>query len=217
MHGVAVYLAMTRSSLRTGGKNYLNSMQVTSENLYILLSTQLRTKCLRMFSPYLANKLCVIYSGSYINNNFSITRDFKRLYVFHTSNVDIHEHVRPFLYVTFSVAAACLQWSSWHTRRGCQSMVNVFTVPIDTDVNFCTGDSFERYNGGRGIILDVKDLEFVGHVSKADLNDFVCVENRAISARDNVYPDVATQFLGITIDEPKSLIDCLRLCYFMNP
>ena len=169
-----------------------------------------------MFSPNLANKLCVIYSGSYICNNFSITRDFKRLYVFHTSNADIHEYLRPFLYVTFSVAAACRQWNARCTRRGYQDMVNVFTVPIDTDVNFCTGDSFERYNGGRGLILDVKDLEFVGHVRKADLNDFVCVENRAISAWDNVYPDVAAQCLGITIEEPTMLIDCLRLCYSMN-
>lgn len=164
-----------------------------------------------MFSKSAAINLCIIYNGALIQNDFCITPDFKRLFVYHTSNVNISSTLHSFLYVTFSIEAARRQWNARCTRRGHQDLVNVFTVPIDYDCHFARGDKFEKVNGGRGIILDTSNLEFVGHVTKDCLEDFVRKENHAISSGDYIFPDVAKLVFQLDIEQPETLYRCLHI------
>lgn len=159
--------------------------------------------------------LLSICQGAGIHNDVLLTRDWKCLYVFHTSDVCLQNRLRNGLYVTFSIAAAIRQWNSWHTRRSCQRFVNVFTVPIDVNPYFTTGDKFERCNGGAGYICDVSCLEFIGHVSKSELEQFMN-SKEPISIFNQIKPEELSLHIPQDFCNTLPLLDAMQLYYYRH-
>lgn len=166
-----------------------------------------------MFTDEIIKRLLFIYQGAGIHNDVLFTRDWKRLYVFHTSNVCLRDQLRDGLFVTFSIAAAIRQWNSCYTRRGYQTYVNVFTIPIDYDCWFTPGDCFERHNGGAGYIRDVSCLEFIGHVSKTELEQFM-ISKEPISIFNQIKPAKLSLYIPHEFHNTLPLLDAMQLYYY---
>lgn len=165
-----------------------------------------------MFTNEIIERLLSICRGAGIYNDVLLTRDWKHLYVFHTSDVCLQNRLRNGLYVTFSIAAAIRQWNSCYTRRGCQHYVNVFRVSIDYDCWFTTGDKFERCNGGAGYIRDVSCLEFIGHVSKSELENFMA-SKEPISIFNQIKPEELSLHIPHEFCNTLPLFDALSITY----
>lgn len=166
-----------------------------------------------MFTDEIIKRLLSICQGAGIHNNILLTRDWKYLYVFHTSNVCLRDCLRDGLYVTFSIAAAIRQWNSCYTRRGYQTYVNVFTIPIDYNCWFTTGDKFERYNGGAGYICDVSCLEFIGHISKSELEQFM-TSKEPISIFNQIKPAELSLHIPHEFHNTLPLLDAMQLYWY---
>lgn len=166
-----------------------------------------------MFTYEIIERLLFIFQGAGIHNDVLLTRDWKRLYVFHTSNVCLRGRLRVGLYVTFSIEAAIRQWNSCRTRRGNQTYVNVFTIPIDYDCCFIRGDCFERFNGGAGYIRDVNCLEFVEHVSKSELERFM-MSKEPISILNQIKPAKLSLYIPHEFHNTLTLLDAMLLYYY---
>lgn len=168
-----------------------------------------------MFTNEIIERLLSICRGAGIHNDVLLTRDWKCLYVFHTSDVCLQNQLHDGLYVTFSTAAAIRQWNSCCTRRGYQSYVNVFTVPIDINPYFTTGDKFERCNGGAGYICDVSCLEFIGHVSKSELERFMN-SKEPISIFNQIKPGELSLHIPQEFRNTLPLLDALYIYYYRH-
>lgn len=166
-----------------------------------------------MFTNEIIKRLLAICQGAGIHNNILFTRDWKRLYVFHTSDVCLQNQLRNGLYITFSIAAAIRQWNSCYTRRGCQRYVNIFTIPIDYDCLFTTGDKFERHNGGRGYVCDISCLEFIGHVAKSELEQFM-TSKEPISIFNQINPIELSSHIPHEFHNTLPLLDALQIYYY---
>lgn len=168
-----------------------------------------------MFTNEIIERLLSICRGAGIHNDVLLTGDWKHLYVFHTSDVCLQNRLRNGLYVTFSVAAAIRQWNSCYTRRGYQRYVNVFTIPIDINPWFTTGDRFERCNGGAGYICDVSCLEFIGHLSKSELEQFMN-SKEPISIFNQIKPEELSLRIPHEFRNTQLLFDALQIYYYLR-